>query len=88
MDKVIDWGKVPAQEIKTHGVRVGETLGPLTQDQFTGWLYQNYLVVIHENGDEIDSRPHVCAVFKHEKLIWLDVITEAGKAILTAAGVR
>jgi hypothetical protein len=82
------WATIPAEEIKRQGVRVGATPGPLTQDRFTGWLYQDYLVVVHEDGDEVDREPHVCAVFEQGKLVWLDTIADAGRAILTAAGVR
>jgi len=75
-------------EVKEHGTRVGEALGPLTQDRFTGWLYDGYMVVIHENGDEVCPGPHICAVFKGNQIIWLDEIATAGRAILAAAGVR
>lgn len=41
----INWAKVTAAEVKEHGTRVGDALGPLTQDRFTGWLYDGHMVV-------------------------------------------
>ncbi len=83
---MIDWAKVTAAEVKEHGTRVGDTLGPLSREIYAGWLYQGYLVVVHETDGEI------AAVFKRGpngwRLIWLDSISRAGLAILTAAGVR
>lgn len=84
----INWAKVTAAEVKEHGRRVGEALGPLSRDCFTGWLYAGHLVVIHENGDQANPGPHICAVFKGNQIIWLDEIATAGRAILAAAGVR
>ncbi|HHW41283.1 MAG TPA: hypothetical protein GXX19_09070 [Syntrophomonadaceae bacterium] len=85
---MIDWAKVSADDIKKHGTRIGETSGPLSKDRFTGWLYAGHLVVIHENGDQANPDPHICAVFKGNQIIWLDEIATAGRAILAAAGVR
>lgn len=84
----MNWANIPVQQVKGQGQRVGQTLGPFTQDHFTGWLYQGYLVIVHEDGDEIEPGPHVCAVFEQSRLIWLDTLVEAGRAILVAAGVR
>lgn len=83
---MLDWDKVTAEEVKKHGTRVGEDLGPLSQEKYTGWFYQGYLVVVHETGGDL------AAVFERGldglRLVWLDGISKAGLAILTAAGVR
>lgn len=81
----MNWATVPAEEVMQQGVRVGTTLGPLSHEKYTGWFYRGYLVVLHHER----ARTHICAVFDRQgQPVWLDSITEAGLAILTAAGVR
>lgn len=64
---------------------IGQTLGPLSQERYTSWIYKGHLAVLHHE----QRGPHVCAVFNLDGLpVWFCNLTEAGLAILTAAGVR
>lgn len=81
----MNWATVPAEEVMQRGVRVGEALGGLTRNRYTAWLYMGHLVVVHHESDW----DHIVAVFdRDDRPVWFHDMTEAGWAILTAAGVK